>query len=353
MKRLSNLLIILVGVVVAGAIVVTRTDDDAPPAEPTYGALAPLVDVERQSADERVYADVGLVPIETPAALHDSLLNVISARSFGGELYLSDYGPMQVRRVSADGRVIRSIGAGRGQGPGEVTSIMDVAVLNDTLWVADGPGRVLTAFSVDGDLIGRYPVSYFPMRLIGAGDRLYVVGMGAGDGLINEVDRQGNVVRSLDDLFEDQSASELSLSNSMLTSTPDGGFAYLPLIGSLLVLFDAEGTPVRTIETIDKRPVLGSSASGNGGQRAAGGDLQQRNVSIVDRTIYVHTGWRAEPAVAGTTGEPVSVIDRYAYPSGEYQDSFRIPATYDALVVGERLYAVSDTSFVAYRGASL
>ena len=69
-----------------------------------------------------------------------------------GDVYVLEGSAPEVRVFSSEGERLRVVG-GRGQGPGEFSSPLDMGLLGDTLWVFDQGARRLTWFGPNGDVL--------------------------------------------------------------------------------------------------------------------------------------------------------------------------------------------------------
>ena len=118
---------------------------------------------------------------------------------------------------------------------------------------------------------------------------------------------------------------------------------------SYLYYYDASGVFEKLVQTIDrlKFPGTKSEEKGTGiAFFAPTSDIKMHNTSIHKGILYLHSKFMKKEI----EGEHLSVLDRYDLQTGSYISSTQLPfAAHDAVVYGERLYCLHDTTVTVLR----
>ncbi|MFN3597680.1 MAG: hypothetical protein ACK41D_10470 [Rubricoccaceae bacterium] len=286
------------------------------------------------------------LPLHEDAAR--SLLDPLVLRAHDDELLVGDFGDMRVKRFDASGRLLATIGRGRGSGPGEFRNLTDVAAWADTVWVADAPGRALTAFRMDGTLIERFSLPFMPTRIAVGPAGLFVLALG-GDAALMRLG-PGGVPRVLyEDLTERAREHASVIVNGYLLAEPVG-VAYVPESASRLYRFDARGAVAHVYPTPGGRGFPALTLPADGGPTTApdpssvalqpSRDAQGYAVPLLVREI--------RDRLTGETLRPGALLLHRLRPDGAYEGTLRLPPGLTAVSVqGERLWGLEDSRLVA------
>ena len=109
-----------------------------------------------QDVQDRVWVNIKLRELFTlPTDSDILLLNPDGVKvDLGGDIYLADFGTMQVLRFGPDGQYLNSYGTGIGQGPGELMNISDFVITNDSIvQILDPSARRVSYFGKDGTFL--------------------------------------------------------------------------------------------------------------------------------------------------------------------------------------------------------
>lgn len=288
-----------------------------------------------------------------PRALHEdaarALLDPLVLRAYGDELLVGDFGDMRVKRFDAQGRLLAMIGAGRGSGPGEFRNLTDVAAWADTVWVADAPGRALTAFRPDGTLIERISVPFMPTRLAAGPAGLFVLALG-GEAVLMRLGPGGEPRVRYEDLTAHAREQAPVIANGYLLAEP-GGVAYLPEAASRLYRFDGRGAVTHVHPTPGGRGFPAMTRPEGGGPVTAPDPS-----SVALQPSRDADGYALPLAVreirdrltGETLREPTLLLHRLR-PDGTYEGTLRLPPGLTAVSVrGRQIWALEGHRLVAY-----
>ncbi|MDQ7039390.1 MAG: 6-bladed beta-propeller [Rhodothermus sp.] len=110
---------------------------------------------------------------------------------------MADNGDWSVKKYSLEGKLLARYGGRRGEGPGELLGIGDIAVYREHLWVVDIQARKLLHFDEKtGRYLGEFKTpDLYPLRIAQVGPYLFVLGLGPFEELIVQYDTAGQLRR--------------------------------------------------------------------------------------------------------------------------------------------------------------
>jgi hypothetical protein len=167
-----------------------------------------------QERQDRVWIQRAFQEVPLHHPVHKALLQPVILELYAGDLYIYDFADMQLKRFARDGRLLNTIGTGRGQGPGEFVRIVDYYAKDSMIWVLDGRAWSLSQFDIDGTFISRSVVNGHMFRITQAGDHFITMTMMSGD-LFYIVDSSGQRLQGFGGFLIDEVRNGLAL---------DGGF---------------------------------------------------------------------------------------------------------------------------------
>lgn len=176
---------------------------------PRFKVLAVLAGIpfgfDCDAANRAVIAtcDVSFRPVVTvgaDAGVHGPSEWSTVVRSQGLYFVAPTYDPGTVSVFDSNGRLLRIIGA-RGSGPGEQTEVSAVAVIGDTLYIADDSEGRLSRYTVNGEYLGTAAVGYL----------LFTARRGGGLALIQKSTKGGLTL--VDVMSGDSSVHQFSIAN--------------------------------------------------------------------------------------------------------------------------------------------
>ena len=295
-----------------------------------------------QEQTERTWVEQNFEQVALRYPIYEALYNPLLMKVQNEHLYIVDYGDTRLKRFSLDGRLLNTIGLGRGQGPGEVGNITDFYVRGGNVWIADPATRSVSAFTTDGTYLSRF-ITKGPMpRITGLQNNLVLMAMMSPE-LFHQVDTAGTTVKTFGDLVKDQTQQFMML-DGFFVADEEGGFLFVPSSASYIYHYGESGTLKKVVQTIDRIPFpdVASAETGSGiAFFAPDPDILINNASIQEGTLYLHAKFVQEQ----TEGGHLSVLDRYDVHTGSYVSSTRLPfAARNAIVYGDRLYCLHDTT---------
>ena len=340
MNNATRLLVLvtLVGLVALIGIVTRSDNKPDPTVKHTY--------IEQEQT-ERIWVEQEFEQVALRFPIYEALYNPQQMKLQNDNIYIVDFGDMRIKRFSVDGALLSTIGLGRGQGPGELGNITDFYVRDSVVWVADPQTRSISKFGIDGTYRSRFPVENPMLRITGLQEHLVLMAMMSLD-LFHQVDTTGEVVKTFGELVMDQTRNALALDGAFVP-VDDGGFIYALFDASYLYHYDASGTLKKVVQTIDRIPfpTIESAETGTGfASFAPSSDIIINNASIHKGILYLHSKFVKKKIESGH----LSVLDRYDVQTGSYISSTRLPfAVREAIVYGERLYCLHDTTVTVLR----
>lgn len=233
-----------------------------------------------------------------------------------GELFVFDSGDLKIKVFSADGRPLRTLGRGKGQGPGEFLSATDFTIDSaGTLWVVDLHNGRLSGFRADGTET-TIKLAVQPYRLAFQPDGSFFAMFGLiHDRLFGRFDAAGAEQQRFGQWLEDQGLNSMLL-DGFIDST-GSGFVYVGRYSGLLANFGANGQPIFVTETVDGAG-LPRILQGDGGRHWV-----DREAGETARALMVCQG----EAVVFTSIESglvrQGVLDRYDLEGGRYLGTWR------------------------------
>ena len=302
--------------------------------------LLKLPEVVEQKGEDRVWQDMYLRPLfELPSDTSVMLYNPGAVRADdSGNIYVIDFGILAVHQFDASGQFVTSFGAGPGSGPGELSSILDMGALGDSLvYIVDNAARKVSYFGPAGDYVRSDFLEWLPVRYrVTSGGRSYM--------FLSQVDhlfetRLGEDATRFGAVPDNPYGYGSGIALGMLTTFGER-LVYVPAYFPIIVQYDPDGSFRYARGTPDwgkfdepewERQMLGGRAA----YRVVG-DVIQGDVNEYGGKLFVH-------AIVDSTG----AIDVYRASSGNYLYSIRLPGNHYTYVANERIYQlVQPTSTV-------
>lgn len=263
----------------------------------------------------------------------------------GEEILLLDSGDLSIKRFSPDGKLLARYGAGKGQGPGEFTSLTDFAADGQgRVWAADPNNGRLTVFAPGGGVERTVRLEQIPYRLSLNGDGSYFVTfMLTRDRIFGRFAPPQRLAREFGTFLAEQGHNAMLLDGWM---APDGhgGFVYASFYAGLLAAFDAEGRPRFFTEMLG-RPELPKMLRDGEGRRWVDREamVAATGMSVSPAGIHVVGVWREGMKVRGA-------LDTYDLEDGSYRESLKLPETCESAVMSaHHLYTISESSVSKWR----
>jgi len=170
-----------------------------------------------------------------------------------GQLALFDFGAMELRAFSIEGRQLWRTGR-KGAGPGEFRNAMDVKVLsNGDITVLDMGNRRITAVSRSGRLLRTIPLRFSSSRFIPLSDTTRVALATDDSGAFwSAVNRRGEVVER--GVAPPSIALQNSLAKEMFTTSLGSGSVVTFRWSNKFAILDAKGSVAKMVDGIEPLP---------------------------------------------------------------------------------------------------
>ena len=256
-----------------------------------------------------------------------------------GHLFVIDYGDFRIKEFSPDGQFLRAYGSGKGQGPGEFTSLNDVAIGPDEIWVSDYSNGRISVFALDGRMARTVKTDPQPYRIaVLPPSGLAIMQPPGAAELFGLFTADGTRQRTFGRFLADQAASSLAL-DGWLEPDGRGGFVYAGLFASVLAGYDGQGHQRFVTEILDPIP-LPKLIRNDKGAKWVDREAPPSTISLsVDGgEIYA---LRAIPKGLKRSGG----LDVYDLSDGSYRYSRKLPESCSWVVMaGDHMITVTDTT---------
>ena len=296
------------------------------------------LDVQAQNVTQRIWADVSFALLhEFPKEPDVRLLRTESIEvDAEGDVYVSDWGDMTVKRFNAIGEYVTTYGTGKGRAPGELNSIHDTGPMGDSMvYVLDLREGRISLFANGGAFVRTIAAPYRAVELsMTLGGRSYFLFTERGASAFET--RLGSETRAFGNtLLEGQEYDNLLVLSGFLTTYGEH-LVYLPMYFPAILQYNPNGELVwaRTTPDYGHTEAPRISSRGPGPVTFEARIIQAFPVADGDR-INVYS--RADsPAV-----------DVYDAPTGDYLHSIALPFG-TAIMRQNRLYNRRDSTIAVY-----
>lgn len=296
-----------------------------------------------QEVEERSFNDWILEDVRFDKSV--SIGDVMRLRIFNDRIFVIDRAHFNVKRYAQTGELEAVYGNGQGQAPGQFQNINSFWVDEENgVWIVDLHSQAVSRFQSDGTFVERFRTDFPPHRIAAVRDNRLVFHMLSQPEVFALTDKEGNVLERFGQIIDESQTRYNFALNAQMYPHPDGGFIWAPVFASYLYFYGPGGNLKRRIELIDGHPFPLDEMQPNPMQTTARDIAQPHRtfgVSISDEAIFVNVLEDRSDA---------TVVDRYDRATGQYLDSFRLPAgggryhVHDGMVYGE-----ADTTLRAYR----
>ena len=343
MKNRSFWPVLLAVVVVALVVAVVTRGGALAASQPRYVAEVALADQPSPGDARRIWKEVSwqrLAELGEDKELFGPLHLELGA---DGHAFVVDYGDTTIKEFS-QGKLVRTYGHGKGQGPGEFGVINDLSLGPDgTLWVADHANGRITVFDAHGAVQETLKPELRPYRLAVAGTRDFLVLQPEGADLFARFDPKGELLGTFGRLVEKQETFPLVL-DGWIDPAPDGTYVYAAHFAGILGRYDRSGKPLFLVNTIDAKPLprLVRAARGRTWvDREA--EASSWSLSVAGDEIHL--------LAADRNGLTIDrAIDTYRLSDGKYLYSRPVPEACDEVMVGkDTVFTVTGTTVTEWR----
>ena len=300
--------------------------------------------IDGQAATERNWLPNGLGEkvIELPAGTEEPPISPSTVTAdASGYFYVSDLVTWRIQQFDAAGNYVTSFGEGRGEGPGEFTTLLSLGFLGDSLlWFLDYSQQI-NYYRRDGSLIwterleSRLRKLIVQLAITPSGRRFFMFSSGYGDGNFFETKWEGEEKQFGSLQFESGWEVNLPLYGSLLAYKES--MIYVPDYYPLVIRYDSDGNLVYARTAMDYG-LVGEpewvTIDGRPGKGPPRNRVSSLNPSIDAARLFVHS-------------EFAQAIDVYDVETGDYLYSVKAPDYDGAYVLNERLYTVQSSSGVS------
>ena len=294
-----------------------------------------------QSTGERTWRERPSRKVYTVGADQPVFFGPLRAKvSPDGRLFVVDYGDFKVKEISPEGAVVQTYGNGKGQGPGEFSSLNDMAASDgETVWVSDFSNGRITIFGRDGAILRTLRMTQQPYRIAPlSGDGFAMMLPPGSSQLFGLYDTAGKQKRSFGRYIEDQAVNSILL-DGWLEPDRDGGFAFAGLHASFLVAYDGQGNRRFLVETIAPKPLPKLQENSEGVRWV------DREATPSSFSLSIADGKAHVLSYMDSGLKRIGVVDSYDLKDGSYLFSRRLPETCQWVVVAEdAMYTVTETT---------
>ena len=283
----------------------------------------------------------------------------LSLRNDGSSFYTIDFSNMIIYRFSANGKLINTIGKGRGRGPGEMSLITDFFVDDKFVWVVDSNSLSIHKFTKEGEYLLSRTIKGHPLRISSQKDNLYLIVIG-GNGLFRSIpkDLKNEESKDFGILIENQIKNILTL-DGILLKRDNGGFIYVPSYASLIYFYNENDSLSFIVKSPDRQKFLHSidkSTSNKMQIMAPTPDIKTTGAVISNDLLYVVEQYRGSEIQKNKqfADNPFKeFIDVYDVDNGKYLYSLLPPIAFkDFTIMGNTLLTISNSKIKKYEFAS-
>ncbi len=299
-----------------------------------------LPSVTMQQVQERIWRDVNLQLLfelspEPDIVLYNPQGAIADAE---GNIYVADLGDLTVKRFGPNGQYINSYGVGIGQGPGELSNLLDLGIIGDSIvFLLDNSDRKISFFDMDGAFRKSESLDLAPVKyVVTPKGRSYVLTSHT------EFLFQTRMGETTTEFGLPQGPDRLpgpGLSAGMLATNGER-LLFAPTYYPVLVQYNTDGAIHYARATPDwgrvREPYWQEARIGDSRGYRPIGDLVHGFLSVDEDRAYVTSYMEAEP-----------VIDVYEVQSGDYVLSFSVPQSLVTYVKNGRVYQVDEEGVVA------
>ena len=222
-----------------------------------------------------------------------------------------------------------SIGAGIGAGPGELSSILDMGVLGDSLvYIVDNAARKISYYGPAGDFVKSDFLEWLPVRYrVTPGGRSYMF-LSQMDHLFET--RLGEDVTRFGAVPDNPYGFGSGMALGMLTTAGER-LVYVPAYFPIIVQYDPDGS----VRYVRGTPDWGRVDEPKWEQRMLGGMAAYR---IVGEPIQGDANEYGGKLFVHTLVDSTGAIDVYQASNGDYLYSVRLPGNHYTYVADERVF---------------
>lgn len=261
-----------------------------------------------------------------------------------GNLYVIDFGDIQVKKFSQQGELLVRFGTAQGSAPGEFRNPIDYDFDPDgNIWVCDSETSLITVFNGSGAVVRTVRVSVSPLRIkVMTNDRFLLMLNGAKQ-LFGVFDSMGKELYSFGAFIEDQIKNDIVL-DGWLARIGREGFVYASLYAGMFAGFSFQGELLCYAQAITPQPLPKAVSTADGGMYVdPEAVIVHRDVCTIADTAFMLSRF-------GVPNDHVSVIDAYDARKGTYLFSMSVPQKVrSAVVTPERVYTLADTSVTIWK----
>lgn len=263
-----------------------------------------------------------------------------------GDIYTLDWADLRIKKLSPDGKLLRSFGDGKGTGAGAFTNPTSFSVTpGGELWVCDPLQRKLAHFEPNGTVDVVTPRDAVD-RVAVLGDALVTMAPPGNNALFEVYSPSGKQLRSFGEFLQNQPEQGIILDGAIVGDADSGGFVYGGRHIGVIAGYGVDGGRRFVAHTIDDTPLPKVLNIDGRLKVKPTGAPSVMSLSIQGNYLYALSGTQAET----TDGASVQVMDVYDKRDGNYLFSLKLPDTcIEAVVHADRIYVLNSEGITMWR----
>lgn len=260
-----------------------------------------------------------------------------------GNLYVIDFGDVQIKKISKTGELLLRLGKGKGSAPGEFRNPIDYDFdSQNNIWVCDSETALITVFDRNGKVVRTVRIPATPLRIVVISQNRFLLMLNSREQLFGVFDTTGKQDITFGSFIENQIKHDIVL-DGWLTPIRNQGFVYAPLYAGFLAKFSYDGDALFYTHTIVSSPWPKAVESSEGGVYV------DRNAPVVLRDVCNFKDTIYTLSRFGLKSDQESAIDAYSKQDGRYLYSIRLPQkARSALVTADNIYTLADTTITIW-----
>lgn len=308
-----------------------------------------LFDSQGATTCIRDLREVKLTP-KVDFKLNEDVINITSHEALGDYLFISDYKNMSVRMLDFKGKFIRCLGQ-QGKGPGEFPQIVDLQLLESTLFILDLRAHRVSLFNGhSGRLLSQHGISKNSIRLSALDKTTFMV-QSLGFGLDFSLYENGKPNKSTS-----VGTAVLDVKNPMVLygylGTADGKILFTPTYQNVLAVLNLELNMVKHIHFPEYIGFRQAERDKNSGVYTFPKNrFVNSGLSTTENHVYVSTIHTGEKNAEGRVEEEeFTVVDVFGADDLNYDFSFNIPPSLMVVVNDSLIFFEPTEGRGSYKG---
>lgn len=296
----------------------------------------------KPKAFERTFKKLEFTENNLADSLNKYSIGPFVIKTSRNNIYILSIKDAMLNRFNRQGKLLHTIGNGKGRGPGEFLHPNDFYIQENNVWIADTRLLKISKFDIEGNYKTSFSVKYHPLRLNGFDDNLIVKTI-ASEYVIKRLTHEGKQIGEFGKFLRNQQQNPLTVGGYI--ETHDRYTIFAPNIASLIYYYRSD-----TLFQMARRP------DGQGFKKSKDRSTENRKMFVApEADVEVRTLSKTEDLLyvgqfikASSEDEQKSsahtIIDFYELSTGKYKYSVKPPLlTRKFRISGNLLIAADDT----------